>query len=161
MFISVSDENDWEIFIDIFIEMERYHHGDIALTREMMGSYLQTRVFNKESGTEVHKVISEGSLVAFACTSVMYPAPRYAGQMFIKEIFVSERFRHLGVGKRLMSWLARRALDKGCLRLDWLSDKHNPGVQSFYQSVGGEVIESVNYFRLSGSGLDELAGKAK
>ena len=62
MFITVSDENDWHNFVDIFIEMEKYHHGEVEITREAMGSYLQKQVFNKDSGTEVHKVVSEGSL---------------------------------------------------------------------------------------------------
>jgi ribosomal protein S18 acetylase RimI-like enzyme len=161
MFITISDENEWESFVEIFIEMEKYHHGEVEPTKEAMGNYLRKRVFDKDSGTEIYKVTINGSLAAFACISIMYPAPLYAGQMFIKQIFVSEKYRNLGIGKSLMSYLAKKALEKDCLRLDWLSDKHNLQVQNFYQSIGGKVLEKVNYFRLSGTRLAELAVSSK
>lgn len=56
-----------------------------------------------------------------------------------------------------MAFLAGLARKAGCLRLDWLSDKHDRAAQHFYQSLGGEVIESVSYYRLTGENLHRLA----
>ncbi|KFD18299.1 MULTISPECIES: GNAT family N-acetyltransferase [Tatumella] len=151
--------SEWRMLVDIFIEMETYYHGPVPVTPEEMSDYLQQKVFHPQSGTRVFKAEQEGVVAGFACAAIQFPAPRYSGQMFIKELFVSEKFRGQGTGTLLMKTLAAAALDAGCLRLDWLSDKHDAAVQLFYHGVGGEVIESVNYFRLSGERLRSLANK--
>ena len=149
--------SEWMTLVDIFIEMEIYYHGPVPVTRQEMSDYLRRKVFHPQAGTRVYKAVHDGVVAGFACAAIQFPAPRYSGQMFIKELFVSEKFRGQGTGTLLMKTLAAAALDAGCLQLDWLSDKHDAPVQLFYHGVGGQVIESVNYFRLSGDRLQSLA----
>ncbi|UNK63212.1 GNAT family N-acetyltransferase [Buttiauxella ferragutiae] len=87
----------------------------------------------------------------------MHPSPRFSGQMLIKELFVSETFRGMGIGRGLMRHIAKVAQEKECLRLDWLSVKADNRAQDFYQSVGAKVIEGVNYHRLFGQAISDLA----
>ncbi|AEW72533.1 Acetyltransferase [Enterobacter ludwigii] len=110
--------------------------------------------------TEVHKVVCDGVIAAFSCVSVMYPSPRFSGQMFIKELFVSAPFRRAGIGRGLMSFIASRAIERGCFQLDWLSVTADPLAQTFYESLGAQIIRSVNYHRISGPSIDKLARRA-
>lgn len=59
-----------------------------------------------------------------------------------------------------MGFIASRAQEKGCLQLDWLSVAADPLAQKFYESLGTEVIKSVNYHRVFGQKIDELARSA-
>ncbi|BDS25544.1 hypothetical protein KAM576c_21630 [Enterobacter asburiae] len=64
------------------------------------------------------------------------------------------------MGRKLMSFIASRAQERGCLQLDWLSVAADPLAQKFYESFGAQVIKSVNYHRVFGTKIDELARSA-
>ncbi|MGK9173479.1 GNAT family N-acetyltransferase [Yokenella regensburgei] len=159
MNITVCEPQEYEDLVDIFIEMETWYKSDLCLQPHDMAAYLRESVFAADSGTEVHKVVCDGVIAAFACVSVMYPSPRYSGQMFIKELFVSAPFRRRGIGRKLMSFIAGRAQARGCLQLDWLSVAADPLAQQFYHALGADIIRSVNYHRLYGEKLDTLASE--
>lgn len=157
MDITISEPYEYDELVDIFIEMETYHNQRLCLSRSDMSAYLKDKVFAANSSTEVHKVVCDGVIAAFSCVSVIYPSPRFSGQMFIKELFVSAPFRRAGIGRKLMGFIANRAKERGCFQLDWLSVAADPLAQKFYESLGAQVIKSVNYHRVFGQTLDELA----
>ncbi len=96
-------------------------------------------------------------MLAFASYSILYPAPRLSGQLFMKDLFVSKRARGQGLGRALMVYLAREALDKGCLRMDWTAESTNPNAGRFYQAMGAALIEEKQYFRFEGEQLQRFA----
>lgn len=159
MEITVCGPDEWIDLVEIFSEMEQYHHPSAIVAAEQMAKYLKERVFPRTSGTEIYKVTSDNKIVAFACVTLLYPVPRFGGQMFIKELFVTADFRRQGIGRILMRFIAQRAKQKACTRLDWLSAKDDSVVQQFYASLGAEVVEQVNYHRLEDSFLTQLANE--
>ncbi|MBZ0059429.1 MULTISPECIES: N-acetyltransferase [unclassified Leclercia] len=160
MNITICTPYEYDDLVDIFIEMETYYNQKLCLSRNDMAAYLRDKVFAADSNTEVHKVVCNGVIAAFACVSVMYPAPRFSGQMFIKELFVSASYRRAGIGRKLMGFIASRAQERGCFQLDWLSVAADPLAQKFYESLGAQVIKSVNYHRVFGQKINELARNA-
>lgn len=157
MDITICKPLEYDDLADIFIEMETYYNPNLCLSRSDMSAYLKDKVFAADSSIEVHKVVCDGAIAAFSCVSVMYPSPRFSGQMFIKELFVSAPFRRAGIGRKLMGFIASRAQERGCFQLDWLSVAANPLAQKFYESLGAQVIKGVNYHRAFGQTIDELA----
>lgn len=157
MDITICKPCEYDDLANIFIEMESYYNQKLCLSRSDMSAYLKDKVFGTDSSTEVHKVVCNGIIAAFSCVSVMYPSPRFSGQMFIKELFVSAPFRRTGIGRKLMGFIASRAQDRGCFQLDWLSVAADPLAQQFYESLGAQVIKNVNYHRVFGQTIDELA----
>lgn len=160
MHITICKPDEYDDLTDIFIEMETYYNPKLCLTRREMSLYLKEKVFAADSSTEVHKVVCDGVIAAFSCISVLYPSPRFSGQMFIKELFVSAPFRRKGMGRKLMGFIASRAKERGCLQLDWLSVAADPLAQKFYESLGAQIIKSVNYHRVYDQTLNELARSA-
>jgi len=157
MNITQCGPDEWADLVDIFSEMERYHHPQAVIAAEQMAKYLKERVLPAHSGTEIYKGMRDGRIVAFACVTILYPVPRYSGQMFIKELFVSEHYRRQGLGRQLMRYIAQRAQEKSCSRLDWLSVKDDAAAQKFYASLGAKVVEEVNYHRLDQRFITQLA----
>lgn len=157
MDITICKPYEYDDLADIFIEMETFYNQKICLSKSDMSAYLKDKVFATDSSTEVHKVVCNGVIAAFSCVSVMYPSPRFSGQMFIKELFVSAPFRRTGIGRKLMGFIASRAQERGCFQLDWLSVAADLLAQKFYESLGAQVIKSVNYHRVFGQTIDELA----
>lgn len=54
----------------------------------------------------------------------------------MKELFVSEGFRHQKVGQKLMLRLSEIACQSGSSRIQWLVLKDNETAKHFYQSLG-------------------------
>jgi GNAT superfamily N-acetyltransferase len=75
----------------------------------------------------------------------------------LKELYVRSSERSKGAGRALMSWVARYAFEKGCRRIDWPVKASNARGLSFYESLGAQrVVDRLNY-RLTESGMAQLA----
>jgi len=80
--------------------------------------------------------------------------------LFISDLYVSERCRGLGVGRKLFSHLSAVAIERGCNRMDW-QVLHDADAVKFYKSMGGKAVEGFHNYRLEGQYLETLAVAAK
>ena len=82
---------------------------------------------------------------------------RFLTYWTLKEAYL--KARGLGVGKRLLAWLAHTTLERGCARLDWaVLDWNKPSI-GFYLSLGAVAQDEWTTFRLTGAALGRLAGR--
>jgi GNAT superfamily N-acetyltransferase len=95
--------------------------------------------------------------VGFAVFSTIYPGPGLSSGLFLKELFVSSRFRRTGVGTALMRAVAAYAVRHGHKRIDWTADRHNPELHAYYQGFGALKQEDKVFFRLMDEALVSLA----
>lgn len=145
------------LLVPIFSELERYYFGHDAASECDILDYLQHGLFADHSGVRLIAASVNDQIVGFATYTIMYPAPRLSGQMYMKDLFVSQQARGLGVGEQLMKSLAREALDKQCLRLDWTAETTNPGAAAFYQKIHATQVAEKQYFRFEGDALKAFA----
>lgn len=96
-----------------------------------------------------------------AYTIYYFTYSSYLGRpnLYIEDIFVEPSYRSLGLGGRLMAYLAGLALDAGCERMDWTCLAWNRSAIDFYEHLGGEHQRERLYFRAQGEALHRLAGK--
>lgn len=97
------------------------------------------------------------TVLGFATYTVMYPAPRLSGQMYMKDLFVSSKVRGQGAGVEIMKHLASIAINSGCQRLDWTAETTNPVAGRFYQSIGAKLVGEKEYYRFEGNDLSNFA----
>ena len=77
--------------------------------------------------------------------------------IYLEDLFVRPEARGRGLGKGLLTWLARTALERGCARLDWaVLDWNEPSI-GFYLGLGAQRMDEWTTFRLSGAALQQLA----
>jgi len=73
--------------------------------------------------------------------------------MWLGELFVRPEFRGMGYGRRLLSEVARLAVERGCGRLEWsVLDSNAPAI-AFYRTFGSVALDDRTTFRLEGDGL--------
>jgi GNAT superfamily N-acetyltransferase len=76
--------------------------------------------------------------------------------IYLEDLFVRPTARGLGVGKRLLRWLAATTLERGCGRLEWaVLDWNEPSI-GFYRSLGAVAQDEWTTFRLTGKALARL-----
>ena len=80
--------------------------------------------------------------------------------IYLEDLFVRPEARGRGLGKRLLAWLARTALERGCARLDWaVLDWNEPSI-GFYLGLGAQRLDEWTTFRLAGTALARVAAEA-
>ena len=121
-----------------------------------MKDYLCKKLFNRLSGTLVIRARCGNNITGLACCNILYPSPRYSGQLHIKELYVSQCDRNKGTGKAIMRFIARLALEQECLSLSWNAEKSNPGANRFYQALGGRINDHIVNYYLHGESLSKL-----
>ncbi|MCI8600972.1 MAG: GNAT family N-acetyltransferase [Oscillospiraceae bacterium] len=77
--------------------------------------------------------------------------------IFMEDLFVKPAWRGKGVGRELISALAKIALEEGCARLDWNCLDWNTGSVAFYKGMGAEVLAGESVYRLTGDSLRKAA----
>ena len=88
--------------LPIFNELERYYFGEKAASESELASYLKQQVFSEYSGVKVVAAYDGQRIIGFATYTMMFPAPRLSGQMYMKDLFVSSLTRGKGVGLELI-----------------------------------------------------------
>jgi GNAT superfamily N-acetyltransferase len=81
--------------------------------------------------------------------------------LHLEDVFVLPEYRRQGVGKALMTAVAKIARDRGCGRLEWSVLEWNQNAIDFYQRFGATVLPDWKTCRMSAETLAEIAMKPK
>ena len=77
--------------------------------------------------------------------------------LYLEDLFVVPEWRGRGVGKRLLTHLARIAVERNCGRMEWAVLDWNTSAIGFYQRLGARVLEDWRLCRVTGAQLAALA----
>jgi GNAT superfamily N-acetyltransferase len=78
--------------------------------------------------------------------------------IYLEDLFVHEADRGRGIGKALLSAVARIAIEEGAGRFEWsVLDWNEPAI-GFYKNLGAEMMDGWTTCRLEGEGIRALAG---
>lgn len=77
--------------------------------------------------------------------------------LYLEDLYVHEDRRGAGIGKALLSRLAKIARKNDCGRMEWwVLDWNTPSIE-FYESLGAEAMDDWTVYRLTGNALQDLA----
>ncbi len=77
--------------------------------------------------------------------------------IYLEDLYVRPEFRRAGVGRALLTHLARLARERGCGRVEWsVLDWNEPAI-GFYRDIGASPVSGWTVYRLTGEALQELA----
>ena len=106
--------------------------------------------FGKEKYFQVLLAEKDKKPVAYALYFFTYSAYKGAPVLYIEDLYVSEPYRHHGIGTAILSHLKNLAKERGCCRMEWhVFDWNKPAIQ-FYQSLGAALRPDLIQVRLEG-----------
>ena len=118
---------------------------------------LAVALFGPRPFAEVVFACLEGEPVGFALFFQNFSTFLGKPGIYLEDLFVRPQARGHGIGRRLLAWLARTTLERGCARLDWaVLDWNLPSI-GFYRSLGAVAQEEWTTMRVSGAALERLA----
>jgi GNAT superfamily N-acetyltransferase len=141
-------------FINGLAEYERLAHAVIATEQDVRES-----LFGAKPGAEVVIAYVNAEPAGFALFFHNYSTFLARRGLYLEDLFVKPELRGLGVGRKLLSHLARLAIERGCGRFEWSVLDWNEKAIRVYESVGAEPMSEWTVFRLSGDPLARLAAE--
>jgi GNAT superfamily N-acetyltransferase len=99
----------------------------------------------------------DGAPVGFALYFHNYSTWRGRPGLYVEDVYVPEPLRGRGIGRALFRELGRRALARGCERLELAVLEWNRPSIDFYERLGAAPLDEWRLFRFDGEALERLA----
>jgi GNAT superfamily N-acetyltransferase len=110
----------------------------------------------------VEAVLAEqsGQALGFALFFHNYSTFLTQPGIYLEDLFVLPDYRRQGIGKALITYLAKLAVERNCGRLEWsVLDWNEPAI-AFYEKMGATVLPDWRICRTTGLALDQMAAIA-
>ena len=154
--IEEATQKDVPVILDFIKELAEYERAleRVTATEEV----LSVTLFGKRKYAKAILAYDEGpEPVAFAIYFFSYSS--FSGQpsLYIEDIFVRAGARGRGFGREMFTFLARRANEHGCGRMEWSVLNWNEAAIAFYRKLGAVPVRRWTVFHLAKDELEKLA----
>jgi GNAT superfamily N-acetyltransferase len=101
----------------------------------------------------------EGKPVGFAL--FFYNFSTFLGKpgIYLEDLYIKPEMRGKGMGKILLSYLARLAVERDCGRLEWWCLNWNEPSIQFYRHLGAKPMDEWTVYRVCDQALADLASE--
>lgn len=99
----------------------------------------------------------EGQVTGYALYFLTFSSFLARPGLWLDDLFVVESSRGQGVGRALLTHLARLAEQRGYGRIEWVTAADNAKGLAFYQRNGARLQDTVRVLRLDGDAISRLA----
>jgi GNAT superfamily N-acetyltransferase len=152
--IEPATENDLAVILQLIralAEYERLGHAVVATERD-----LRETLFGPKPSAEVILARAGQEAVGFAVWFSTYSTFLARPGLYVEDVFVCPEWRGRGIGRALLTYLARVAVARNYGRMEWsVLDWNEPAIR-FYRRLGATPMDDWTVFRLTGDALTEL-----
>ncbi len=117
---------------------------------------LQGLLFGDRALADAYLGYVDGHCAAYAIVTENFSSFRGTRLLYIEDMLVRPEYRGGGIGKQFLAFLARRAGDLGCGRMEWSALDNNDIALGFYDHLGAQRENGVVHFSLRGDFLEKL-----
>lgn len=146
---------DVPTLFDLIKQLAEYEKLSSAVTGDPIS--LEVHLFGSRPFVEAILAEWMGETVGFALFFPNYSTFLTKPGIYLEDLFVLPEHRGKGIGKALLGYVARLAIDRDCGRLEWsVLDWNEPAI-GFYQRMGASVLPDWRICRVTGENLTNLA----
>jgi GNAT superfamily N-acetyltransferase len=138
-------------FIKSLAEYEKLS-DDVIATEELLSSTL----FGKKKVAEVLIAFYKNEPAGFAL--FFHNFSTFVGKpgIYLEDLFVKPHMRGKGIGKLLLAYLGKLAVERDCGRIEWsVLDWNEPSIK-FYKKLGARPMDEWTVFRMDGEKIKAL-----
>jgi GNAT superfamily N-acetyltransferase len=146
--VSPAQADDVPAIADLMEELDQFYGATDIAPREQCVDQIQAALFGQPPAAYVLLARDSDRLVGLAAYSYLWPAVGLSRSMFLKELYVVQDHRGHGVGRLLMERLVQLAIETGCSRVEWMTERTNTDAQAFYDRLGHKEDASKVFYRL-------------
>ena len=142
-------------FIKELGDYERLGHEVVATEAD-----LRAHLFGRERVAYALIAHADGEPAGFALYFFNFSTFLAKPGLYLEDLFVRPKWRRHGVGRALLSRLARIAIERGCGRMEWSVLNWNELALGFYRGLGARTLDDWRICRLTGAAIAGLADGA-
>lgn len=120
---------------------------------------LDTALFGPSPAVFCHVAEVDGALVGLALWFRNFSTWDGVHGIYLEDLFVQPEHRGSGLGRALLTALARECVEHGYTRLQWSVLNWNTPSIEFYRALGAAPLDEWTGFRLTGEPLARLADR--
>lgn len=139
-------------FIKELADYEKLLH-EVVATEET----LKETLFGDKAYAEVIIGYLDGRPVSFALFFHNFSTFLGRPGIYLEDLFVTLEARGMGIGQKMLAYLAHLAKERKCGRLEWWVLDWNKSAISFYKKLGATPMNDWTVQRVTGEALDQLA----
>jgi GNAT superfamily N-acetyltransferase len=153
-----ASREDVPVLLALIRELAEFEHllhqvqADAAtLGEELFGARRVAEVVLAEEGSE-----------ALAFAVYFHNFSTFVGRagLYLEDLYVRPAARGRGIGRALIRFVAKIAVERNCGRFEWFVLDWNTRAIEFYRSLGAVAMSDWTVQRVTGNALKELAGSA-
>ena len=147
-------EADVETLFGLIVELAEYEkladkvNGDAEVLR---------RTLFEQRAAEALLIERAGEAVGYAIFFTTFSSFECKPGIWLEDVYVRPEHRRGGVGRRVMEHLAKVAVERGYVRLEWCALDWNEPALSFYDKLGATRLDDWTMLRVDGERLRALA----
>ena len=152
--IRETNEKDCELILSLIKEIAEYEKmsNEVIATEETLLEYIF-----KNNRAEVVILELDKNPIGYAL--FFYNFSTFVGRsgLYLEDIFIKKEFRGRGIGKEVFKFLARKAREEGCKRMEWVCLDWNEPSINFYKSLGAIPMDEWTIYRLNEKEIKKLS----
>jgi GNAT superfamily N-acetyltransferase len=119
---------------------------------------IQSALFGDRAGVEAIIALLDDQPVGFALFFPNFSTFLGKPGLYLEDLFVRPAARGSGLGRMMLKYLARLAVERGWGRMEWAVLDWNEPAIGFYKKMGATALDDWTTFRVTGQVLERLAG---
>ena len=149
-----AERGDCALILEFIRGLAEYERmlDEVVATEELLAEWL----FDKRTA-EVLFAVCNGREVGFALFFHNFSTFLGRAGIYLEDLYVLPEHRNRGIGRALLTELARITVERGCGRLDWQCLDLNAPSIAFYKSLGAVTMDDWTTYRLTGDALTAIA----
>lgn len=152
--IRETDEKDCELILSLIKEIAEYEKmsNEVIATEETLREYIF-----KNNRAEVVILELDKNPIGYAL--FFYNFSTFVGRsgLYLEDIFIKKEYRGRGIGKEVFKFLAKKAREEGCKRMEWVCLDWNEPSINFYKSLGAVPMDEWTIYRLNEKEIEKLS----
>lgn len=152
--LRMAEKKDTSLILNFIIELADYENmsNEVVATEDI----LRESLFEK-GAAEVILAEYNGKAVGFALFFSNFSTFLGKPGLYLEDLYVKQEYRGKGIGKILLSYLAKLAIDRDYGRFEWWClDWNKPSIE-FYKSKGAIPMDEWTVYRVHNEALKTLA----
>ncbi len=141
--------------LDFIVELAIYEKAEHEVKSTV--THIEQTLFS--NGSTAHAIIGEKDNIPIGMAVYFFNYSTWLGQngLYLEDLYVTSEHRGCGMGKKLLSQLAKIALENHCGRMEWsVLDWNKPAID-VYDALGALPQNEWIGYRLTGDALCRLA----
>lgn len=154
--IRFAKEDDTKLILEFIKELEDYEKllDEVVATEEVLYESLFAR-------KKAEVIIGEydGSPVGFALFFHNFSTFLGKPGIYLEDLYIKPEMRGKGLGKIMLSFLGKLAVERNCGRLEWWCIDWNEPSIKFYKGIGAKPMDEWTVYRVDNEALSSLANE--